>query len=212
METFFDLEALENFMRGWGVWGPIIYFLMQVMQVIVLPFPGNLLTMVGAVLFGVWPGFFMAYAANIVGSVIGFILARKLGRAVMAKIMGLEKFDKYMKLIGTESAVARTKILLILVVTLPFLPSDFMCLIVGVTPISFRAYILIVIACRPWGQLASALLGANSVHLPLGLLIPLLVVLVVICVVGMYFAPRLEKLVIKWAHKLTDRFRKGKAG
>ena len=205
MNIFFDQEVLENFMRGLGIWGPVVFFLLQVIQAIIVPIPGNILTMVGGVLFGIWPGFLLAYTANVVGSIIGFLIARKAGRAALVKLMGARRFDKYISLIGTESANSRTKILLILIVLLPFLPSDLMCLVVGVTPISFRAFVIIVITCRPWGQLAAVLLGVSTLNMPLGILIPLIAVMIGICVIAVCFAPKLEQLALKWAYKFTER-------
>ena len=210
MDIFLDKDALESFMLGLGLWGPTVFFLLQVLQAIVAPIPGNLLTMVGGVLFGLWPGFLLAYTANVVGSIIGFSLVRKAGRAVLVKLVGIGRFDRWMGIIGTEAAASRTKILLILMVLLPFLPSDFMCLIVGMTPISLRAFLLIVITCRPWGQFVAALLGVSSYHMPLGLLIPLVAAIIVLCTMGVYFAPKLERFAIKWTNRLTNHKREGK--
>jgi len=210
MDIFFNHEALERFMIELGFWGPVVFFLLQVVQAVIIPIPGNILTMVGGALFGIWPGFLLAYAGNVVGSVIGFFLARKAGRAVISKFLGVERFNKYMDIIGTESAGSRTKILLISVVVLPFLPSDFMCIAVGVTPISFRAFIIIVITCRPWGQLAAALLGASTLHLPFGVMIPLVAAIIIVCALAVCYAPRLERLAIRWAYKLADSLGKRK--
>ena len=206
MAVFFDPDQLAAFIAQLGVWGPVVFFVLQVVQAIVIPIPGNLLTMVGGALFGIWPGFLLAYTANVVGSVIGFCIARKAGRAVMAKLMGEKRFHRYMEAVGAESAHLRAKILLILVLVLPFLPSDFMCLAAGVTSITFKEFLIIVILCRPWGQFAAALLGVGSMHMPLGLLIPLLAAVVAICVLAVYFAPKIEKAAVGLAHKLTDRF------
>jgi uncharacterized membrane protein YdjX (TVP38/TMEM64 family) len=124
--------------------------------------------------------------------------------------MGAKRYDKCMKIIGADSAVSRIKVLLFLVVLLPFLPSDLMCLVVGVTPISFKSYIIIVIICRPWGQFAAALLGGSSLHIPVGVLLPVIAAMIVVCVLAVRFAPGIERFVFKWVHKLTDRFSKGK--
>jgi len=206
MDVFFNQEALETFMNGLGFWGPIVFFLLQVLQAIIAPLPGNILTMAGGALFGFWPGFLLAYTGNVVGSIIGFSIVRKFGYVAMVKLIGTKRFDRYMEIISADSTNARTKILFILVVLLPFLPSDFICLAVGLTSISFRAFLIIVITCRPWGQLAAALLGASSFYMPSGLLFLLIVVVIVICIVGVYFAPKIESFVFKWTHKLADRF------
>jgi len=210
MDIFFDKEVLESFMSGLGFWGPIAFFLLQVLQAIIAPIPGNLLTMVGGVLFGFWPGFLLSYAGNAVGSLIGFSIVRKAGRMAMVKLMGAERFSRWMEVIGTESANSRTKILLILVILLPFLPSDLICLAVGLTSISFRAFLIIVITCRPWGQLAAVLLGVSSFHMPPVMLLPVIAVVIIVCIVAVCFAPRLEHFTLRWTHRLTDRFSRTK--
>jgi len=210
MDIFVGREALESFMVGLGFWGPFVFFLLQVLQAIIAPIPGNLMTMVGGALFGFWPGFLLAYIGNVVGSLIGFFIVRKAGRPLMIKLVSAERFDKWMETIGTEDAKARTKILLIIMVLFPFLPSDLMCLAVGMTPISFRAFLAILITCRPWGQLGAALLGVRSNLWPQEWLLPLLVAIVIVCIAGVYFAPKLEQFAIKCTQKLTDRFDRGK--
>ena len=211
MELLFDREALIAFIEGLGFWGPLVFFFLQVLQAIVAPIPGNLLTIAGGLLFGLWPGFLLSYAGNLLGSLIGFTIVRKAGQPLLKKLIKAERFEKWMNMIGSDSATARTKILLILVVTLPFLPSDFMCLLVGLTAISYKAFIPIIIICRPWGQLAAALLGASSFALPLGVLIPLVIAILVVCVLAIRFAPQIEQFTLNTVGKMLNFFSKEKA-
>jgi len=211
MDLIFEKETLMAFIQGLGIWGPLVFFLLQVLQAIIAPIPGNLLTIVGGVLFGLWPGFLLSYAGNLVGSVIGFTIVRKAGQPILRKLIKKERFDKWMSMMGSESGTARTKILLILVVTLPFLPSDLMCLMVGLTAISYRAFIPIIIVCRPWGQLAAALLGASSFAMPLWVLIPLVVVVLVVCILAVRFAPQIEQFTLATVQKMLNFFSKEKS-
>jgi len=208
LSVFIDLELLENFIESLGMWGPLMFFLLQVIQVIIAPIPGNVLTVAGGVLFGLWPGFLLSYLANIVGSVLGFLLVRKAGYALLSKLVGSERFDKYMEVFSAKTSLSRIKVLFIIVVLLPFLPSDFACLAVALTPLSFRTFFYLVLTCRPWGQLAAALLGATSLHMPLGALIPIVVALFAVGAVTVYYASWVEETTVRWAHRLTDRLHK----
>jgi len=210
MDLLFDREALMAFIEGLGFWGPFVFFLLQVLQAIIAPIPGNLLTIAGGLLFGLWPGFLLSYAGNLLGSLIGFTIVRKAGQPLLRKLIKPARFEKWMNLIGSDSASSRTKILLILVVTLPFLPSDLMCLLVGLTAISYKAFIPIIIICRPWGQLAAALLGASSFSMPLSVLIPLVVAVIVICVLALRFAPQIEQFTLNAVNKMLGFFSKEK--
>lgn len=208
MNAFLDRELLENFIGSLGLLGPLIFLLLQIFQVVVAPVPGNVLTLVGGALFGFWPGFLLSYLGNIIGSVLGFLLARKAGRAVYRKLFSAAKYEKYMRTIGAGASLSRIKLLLILVILLPFLPSDLMCLAVGLTPLPFKTFLIIVFICRPWGQLAAALLGAHSLSLPLNALIPLAAVMLAVGCVAVYYAPVIERFTFDMMHKLTDRFHK----
>jgi len=206
MDIFLNQEALKRLMSEMGFLGPIVFFLLQVLQAIIAPIPGNLMTVAGSALFGFWPGFLLSYTGNVVGSLVGFSIIRKVGRAAMVRFMSARRFDRFLEIMSTDSASSRTKILLILVILLPFLPSDLICLAAGLTAIPFRTFLIIVITCRPWGQLAAAVLGAGSLHIPPSLLFPIIAVVIAVCIVGIFFAPRLEAFVLRWASKLADRF------
>jgi uncharacterized membrane protein YdjX (TVP38/TMEM64 family) len=207
MEFLFDRETLQEMIHGFGVWGPVVFFLLQILQAIIAPIPGNLLTMAGGALFGIWPGFLLAYAGNVIGSVIGFSIVRKFGKPLLIKLIGSKRYGRVMGMIGTHSALARTKILLILVVLLPFLPSDFMCLVAGLTPIPFRTFFIIVLTCRPWGQFAAAALGDYSFVLPPALLIVILSVILAVCAAAVRFAPKIESFTMALVRRLAKFFK-----
>ncbi|MCL2807795.1 MAG: TVP38/TMEM64 family protein [Coriobacteriia bacterium] len=210
MEVFFEKEALEAFIKSLGFWGPLVFFILQVLQAIIAPIPGNLFTIVGGVLFGLWPGFLLSYAGNLVGSLIGFTIVRKAGKPALRKLVKPERFERWMAVLGSEKGDSRTKVLLILVVTLPFLPSDLMCLLVGLTAISYRAFIIIIILCRPWGQFAAAFLGGSSFDIPLEFLIPLILVVIAVAVLAIIFAPRLESFALSKSRAVLDRVSRNK--
>jgi len=206
VEILFNQESMEMFISGLGFWGPFVFFVLQVFQVIAFPIPGNLMTVAGSILFGFWRGFLLSYGANLVGSLIGFSLVKKFGQALIKKFAKSEKVAKWVGIIGAESTTLRAKILFILVVLLPFLPSDLMCLLVGLTAIKHREFLFIIVTCRPWGQMVAALLGVSSYTMPLYLWIPLIVIVMAVCILAVYRAPQIERFTIDLSHKLTKVF------
>ena len=79
--TFFDLhehiEDLLQWINSFGIWAPIIFILVNMIVVIVL-FPGVLVTMGAGFIFGVVKGSLYVVIATTLGAAIAFITARYL--------------------------------------------------------------------------------------------------------------------------------------
>lgn len=205
MSFFFDPDALRDFISGLGLWAPVVFLLLQVVQVVVAPIPGNVLTLVGGALFGFWQGFALSIVAVFTGSVLCFLIARKLGRTVIHKLIGDKRFGKYEKLISSDANNARAKVLLIIIFLFPFLPDDLLCFVAGVTAMTLRSFTVIVVLTRPWGHVVASLLGAGSFRLPLWLMIALAAVCVAAGVLAVRYAPQLERFALRLAHRLIGK-------
>lgn len=57
LEVFKSTQALQDYVEGFGVWAPLAFILLQLIQVIVAPIPGNVTTLAGGALFGFLPAF-----------------------------------------------------------------------------------------------------------------------------------------------------------
>ena len=54
LALFSSTERLQEYVRGFGPAAPIIFFVLQAVQVILSPIPGNVTTLAGGALFGFW--------------------------------------------------------------------------------------------------------------------------------------------------------------
>ncbi len=205
MSFFFDPAALQEFMSGVGVWAPIVFFLLQLLQVVLAPIPGNILTLAGGALFGFWKGFFISYAAISIGSVLCFLLARHAGNAVIRRLIGDARVEKYTAMLSSDSASARTRMLLILIFLMPFLPDDLLCFVAGLTPVSLRSFVIIILTTRPWGHVVAALIGSDTLRLSLGATIALGAVSLVGAILAVRFAPQFEHAVLGLVHRIIEK-------
>ena len=100
-----DPEQVENLKKAWGpIGGPLAFIGLQILQVVLAPFPGEASGFVGGYLFGAIPGLIYSTIGLTIGSIINFLLARVLGRRYVAKWMpadSLERFDRLAKHQGT---------------------------------------------------------------------------------------------------------------
>ena len=152
-----DPEQVENLKRAWGpIGGPLAFMGLQILQVVLAPFPGEASGFVGGYLFGAMPGLIYSTIGLTIGSIINFTLARVLGRRYVAKWMpadSLERFDRLAKHQGT--------ILFFAFFVFPGFPKDYLCIFLGLTALSFKVFILMAGIGRIPGTLMLSLQGAQ---------------------------------------------------
>lgn len=106
------------------------------MSVVFAPIPSNISAAAGGAIFGMWKAFFISTTAILCGSIVVFILARKLGRPFTDKFINSKVATKYGKLIASKS-----EILLILIFFLPFFPDDAICFLAGLSKINWVKFL-----------------------------------------------------------------------
>ena len=147
-DFFKSKENVRDYVRGFGAWAPLAFFVLQFVQVIFSPIPGSVTTIAGGMLFGFLYGFLLSIAAIFLGSVVAFLLGKAFGRPLVERIAGKSVVEKYMS--GVSS---RQRVVLIMMFLLPMFPDDLLCLIAGLSAMRLPQFSLIVILTRPWGLL-----------------------------------------------------------
>ncbi|HIS45951.1 MAG TPA: TVP38/TMEM64 family protein [Candidatus Scybalocola faecigallinarum] len=143
---FSSQERLEQFLAQAGVLAPGIFLLIQIIQVIIPILPGGVTCLIGVVVFGpVW-GFVYNYAGLVIGSIISFLLIRKYGRALILKLVSEKNYNKY---IGWLEKGKKFQILFAAAIFLPGFPDDVLCMLAGLSGMSFGRFTLIMLLCRP---------------------------------------------------------------
>jgi uncharacterized membrane protein YdjX (TVP38/TMEM64 family) len=161
LALFSSTERLQEYVRGFGPAAPIIFFVLQAVQVILSPIPGNVTTLAGGALFGFWKAFLLSAAAVVAGSLVAFGLARLFGRPLVVRLVGEKTVGRYL-----DALISRQRILIALFFLLPFFPDDALCLIAGLTGMGWGFFALTLILTRPWGLLFSALVGSGAIAVP----------------------------------------------
>lgn len=151
---FSSVKELQIYIKGFGVLAPLILFVLQVLQVIIPILPGFLGCAVGAVLFGSMYGFWINYIGISAGSILAFILARHFGKQFVESLFPKNKYEKW------SNWAAKSKcytLLLFAGMILPLFPDDFFCYFSGLTKMSTKKFIWIIILGKPWCILAYSL-------------------------------------------------------
>jgi uncharacterized membrane protein YdjX (TVP38/TMEM64 family) len=137
--SFTDPEQTENFISGFGVYGPIIIILIIILEVVIAPIPGFIIIIASGYLFGPIFGTIYAYIGNIIGTLIAFLLARKFGRPFVKRIINEEKLNLYDCFFKE-----RGKTFLWISFIFPVFPTDIISFIAGFSNIKLKNFLFIV--------------------------------------------------------------------
>ncbi|MBO9599416.1 MAG: TVP38/TMEM64 family protein [Cohnella sp.] len=158
---WFDFKYLKvtpETLRGWvddfGWYAPVIYMGMYVVRPFIL-FPASVLAMAGGLAFGTWYGMLYTLIGEVVGAVLSFLLARKVGAGLFG---GIEN-PRFLKL---ERAMEKRGFTMVLMLRIaPFVPFDLVSYAAGVARVPFRAYLIGTIIGTLPGTFAYNFLGAT---------------------------------------------------
>lgn len=162
LNTMTSAEELKEYIEGYGDKAYAIFFILQVLSVIIAPIPSNISAVVGGSIFGMWYSFFISILAIIIGSIVVFILGRILGRTFAERFIKPELLSKY-ELYFTSG---KGELILIILLLLPFFPDDVINFVAGLSKISLKRYVIMMLLTRPWEILAASALGSANITIP----------------------------------------------
>lgn len=147
-------ESLANIIKSMGVWGPILFVLIQILQVAIPVLPGGVTTVAGVAIFGPFWGFVWNYVGICIGSLIGFALAKTYGKTILRMLFSPKTIETYEKKTGSDSNFAKY---FAWAIFLPVAPDDFLCYLAGTTSMSYKTFIKIILLAKPASILAYSL-------------------------------------------------------
>jgi len=143
--TKFRTEDITSFIQKSGIWAPLVFIILTTLTYVIAPLSGTPLWFVGWLLFGKEFQIYTYLAAGL-AAVINFWIARRYGRGLVVKLVGvknIEKVDEFTKNYGLKSLI----LLRLFVGTF----HDFISYAYGLTNIRFLPYIAIsLLAGIPW--------------------------------------------------------------
>ncbi len=143
-ENLSDMAQIKQLILDSGSFGVLICFLVILFNVIVLPAPSWIFYLAITAVYGNFAGFLICYAATVIGSVFAFLIGKKLGRRAVIWCIGLEDTEKYSSLLNK-----RGKMPFIMMQILPFFPDDILCMVAGLSGMSYSFFVTSIILVRP---------------------------------------------------------------
>ncbi len=146
-----SVEDLQNYMKTFGVFGPLVLTFIQALQVVIPVLPGYLGCAAGAVAFGSATGFWCNYIGISAGSIIAYFLAKRYGMDIVLAMFPKKQYDRWSARIEQSRSYPW---FLFIATLLPLFPDDFLCYFSGLLKMNARKFIWIIILGKPWCILA----------------------------------------------------------
>ena len=194
--TLTSLEDMQEYIAHFAPYSHLAFFLLQFLSVILAPIPSNVSAAAGGALFGVWPSFWLTFAAVFCGSSLVFWLARVLGRPFADRFVSRHLSVRYQSLLRRKTVPFLT-----LAFLFPYFPDDALCILAGLTDLTAKRFLLILLLTRPWGLLFASALGGFALTLPLWGLLLLLAGGITLFLLGLIHSDRLEQALMNAMHR-----------
>ncbi len=207
-------EQIQEFVSGFGVWGPVIFIIISFLQVTFIPIPSTVTILAGNVLFGsVWLSFIYSYIGIVLGSVFAFFLGRVIGKPFVGWLVGgQDKVDAWLKKFKGKEVVV-----MVFMFIFPFFPDDFICALGGILPIGYISFTIIQLLTRPISIFGN-LLFLSGEYIPytepwgIALIIVLCILAIAAAVLCFIYSEQLMKLFDRFTTWVNEKiFRKKQA-
>src|SRR5262245_18878605 len=99
-----DPEFLRHTIQAWGPLAPVVFILIQALQVVVAPIPGEVTGLLGGYVFGLCLGFVYSTLVLTVGSLFAFWVGRRLGALFVQRVTNHRIWDQMGFIIEAEGA------------------------------------------------------------------------------------------------------------
>ena len=137
-EFYANDKAIAQYVKDSGPYGPIVFIVLQALQVVLAPIPGEATGILGGYLFGTLPGLIYSTIGLTIGSCLGFGLGRWLGLPFVRRLMKQETYHKFDFL-----TQAKGELVVFLLFLIPGFPKDTLSYLLGVSPLPFGTFFLV---------------------------------------------------------------------
>jgi len=133
-----DNGFLRQTLQEWGLLAPVFFMLIQALQVLFSPIPGEATGFLGGYLFGLWSGFIYSSIGLTLGSVAAFGVGRWLGVHFVKNLVRKELWDRMGFIVEAEGAI-----LCFIIYLIPGFPKDIVCYLFGISPMPVWVFALV---------------------------------------------------------------------
>jgi len=191
---FLNRNELISFLNSLGPLSWIGFVVLQAIQVVAAPVPGEVTGFLGGYLYGGFLGIILSTIGLTLGSWLAFIFSKTFGRPFVGKFVQKKTIDRYDYLLKHRKAA----VLVFILFLMPGFPKDYLCYILGLGPMATGEFLIISTAGRFMGTVMLTLGGIfvrNQQYYRFSMLIGVAIVIVLL---SMAYRDKLETIFRRW--------------
>jgi len=189
---FQDKNQILQFIKSYHPYDELVFILLQIIQVVAAPIPGELSGILGGYLYGPFWGTVYSTIGLTLGSWIAFMLARFFGEPLLENVVKKEVFEKFEHFMEHKGLLVSFLLFLI-----PGFPKDYLCYIMGVSLIPTGTFIIISTAGRLFGTIMLSVTGAFAGNGQYTFLTVIMILGIVIFIAAYYYHDKILALLKK---------------
>ncbi|MCI0468809.1 MAG: TVP38/TMEM64 family protein [Nitrospirae bacterium] len=190
---FMSKKRLLDFLDSLGPFAFIGFILLQVLQVVAAPVPGEVTGILGGYLYGPLIGVILSTIGLTMGSYCAFALARAFGRPFVERVVDKAIMSRFDYLLHHKGAF-----LVFLLFLIPGFPKDYLCYILGLGHLSTTEFLVIGGTGRLFGTILLTLGGTYIRHHQYGRFFVLVGIALLVVLIAMAYRDKLERLFRIW--------------
>jgi uncharacterized membrane protein YdjX (TVP38/TMEM64 family) len=193
---FSDRDQVKTFVASFGHGAPVIFILIQILQVLFAPFPGEATGFIGGFLFGTAKGFLYSSIGLTAGSWINFSIGRFMGTRYVRKLIPEAKLDRMDKMVRRQGTIV-----LFILFIIPGFPKDYLCLFLGLSTLPLKIFLIIAGIGRMPGTLMLSLQGSYVFEQRYGLF----ALIMGLCLIIILFGYKYREPLYRWLEKYNGK-------
>lgn len=148
----------KNDIANMGFKGVLTVLGLQILQIVVAVIPGQPMEIVSGMLYGTWGGMLLCLVGIFLGTLMVFLIVRKVGTDFMQLFFSKEKIDeiKNSKLFKNP---AKFEMLMFIMFVIPLLPKDIFIYLGGISPVRPKRFLVIATLARIPGLFVTVYAG-----------------------------------------------------
>ena len=201
-EKFNSVEKLQTIILELGFWGRFAFVFLQFLQVTFIPLPSPILIIAGSLIYGPFEGGLLSLSGILLGSALAFFLGRVFGKKLVKFMVGEQAQRKWINFLSN------CKYTFVLMMILPFFPDDVLCLVAGVTDMSWTFFILTQLITRPISIFLVSYLSSGKIipYHDWGLIV--WGIIAAASLIALYLSSKYNEKIEAFVKRITKKFNK----
>ena len=190
-----NVQALFDEYKGYSI---LVYFLAQIVQIIICIIPGQWLQFAAGYAFGFWLGLLFSLIGATIGAFVSYYLAKLLGQGILYLLFDEDQMNHFIEKLNSKKAIVAVFVIYLI----PGLPKDACSYAAGISNMKLKAFLIVSLIGRTPAMAGSLLIG-NQVGIgSYTAAIIIGVAAVILCITGVIFRNKITDLLDKVYDKL----------